>query len=37
VVAKSKTAAADCSHKAASGRSCVGEVQKYYLRRWNKS
>lgn len=37
VVAKAKTPAADCSHRAASGRSCVGEVQKYYLRRWAKS
>lgn len=37
IVAKAKTDAAACSHKAASGRSCVGEVQKYYLRRWSKS
>jgi len=37
VVAKSKTDAAQCSRRAASGHSCVGEVQKYYLRRWSKS
>jgi hypothetical protein len=37
VVAKAKTDAAHCHEKAASGRSCVGEVQKYYLRRWGKS
>lgn len=36
IVAKAKTAAAHCSEKAASGRTCVGEVQKYYLRRWSK-
>ena len=36
IVAKAKTDAAQCSRKAASGRSCVAEVQKYYLRRWNK-
>ena len=36
-VAKAKTDAARCVEKAASGRSCVGEVQKYYLRRWGKS
>jgi hypothetical protein len=37
IVAMAKTPAAQCSHQAASGRSCVGEVQKYYLRRWSKS
>jgi len=36
IVAKAKTPEAQCSQKAASGRSCVAEVQKYYLRRWNK-
>lgn len=36
IVAKAKTDEAQCSLKAASGRPCVGEVQKYYLRRWNK-
>ena len=36
VVEKSKTDAAQCGHFAASGRTCVGEVQKYYLRRLNK-
>lgn len=37
IVAKAKTDEARCSEKAASGRSCVAEVQKYYLRRWSKS
>lgn len=36
VVVKAKTDAARCSETAASGRSCVGQVQKYYLRRWGK-
>jgi hypothetical protein len=36
IVARSKTSAAQCGQKAASGRSCVAEVQKYYLRRWSK-
>jgi len=37
LVAKAKTDAAQCSQKAVNGRSCVPEVQKYYLRRWSKA
>lgn len=36
VVAKAQSDAARCPEKAASGRSCVAEVQKYYLRGRNK-
>jgi hypothetical protein len=36
IVAKAKGPEAQCSVMAASGRSCVGEVQKYYLRRWSQ-
>jgi hypothetical protein len=36
IVAKAKTEAAKCSQLAASGRSCVAEVQKHYLRGWSK-
>lgn len=36
LLAKSKTAEAACSQLAASGRCCVPEVQKYYIRNLNR-